>query len=97
MKIPDAKAAVEKEWKKLETLPARKLEKIKSKRGCHKRDTEKNSKVHFATLIDICHLENAELEPNFQKVQMKGCASRRHCERRDPMQYLLNRDHQHRK
>ena len=24
-------------------------------------------KVHFATLMDICHLKNAELEPKFQK------------------------------
>ena len=25
-----------------------------------------NKKVHFATLMDICHLKNAELEPKFQ-------------------------------
>ena len=31
-KIPDAKAAVEKEWKKLETFPAWKLEKVRSKK-----------------------------------------------------------------
>ena len=31
MKIPDAKAAVEKEWKKLETIPAWQLEIVKSK------------------------------------------------------------------
>ena len=24
-------------------------------------------KVHFATLMDICHLKNAELEPKLQK------------------------------
>ena len=24
-------------------------------------------KVHFATLMDICHLKNAELEPKYQK------------------------------
>ena len=32
MKSPDAKAAVDKDWKKLETLPAWKLEKVKSKK-----------------------------------------------------------------
>ena len=31
MKIPDAKAAVDKEWKKLGTIPAWQLEKVKSK------------------------------------------------------------------
>ena len=32
MNIPDAKAAVDKEWKTLETIPAWKLEKVKSKK-----------------------------------------------------------------
>ena len=41
MKISDAKAAVDKEWKKLETSPA----------------------------IEICHLENADLEPTLQKYE----------------------------
>ena len=31
MKIPDAKAAVDKEWKKLEAIPAWQLERVKSK------------------------------------------------------------------
>ena len=41
MKSPDAKAAVDKEWKKLETLPAWKLEKVKKQKGGLKRGTEK--------------------------------------------------------
>ena len=28
---------------------------------------ETKRKVHFATLLDICHLKNAELEPKLQK------------------------------
>ena len=32
MKIPDAKAAVDKEWKKLETTPAWQMEKVTSKK-----------------------------------------------------------------
>ena len=32
MKIPDAKAAVDKEWKKLETIPAWDLGKVNSKK-----------------------------------------------------------------
>ena len=31
MKIPDVRAAVDKEWKKLETIPARQSDKVKSK------------------------------------------------------------------
>ena len=51
MKIPDAKAAVDKEWKKLETISAWQLGRVKSKEDAKK-------KVHFATLMDICHLKN---------------------------------------
>ena len=32
MKIPDAKAAVDREWKKLETIPAWELKKVTSKK-----------------------------------------------------------------
>ena len=82
MKIPDAKAAVDKEWEKVETLPAWQLEKVKSKKEVIKEAQKNNNKVHFASLMDLCHLKNSELEPQFQKYKRKGCASRRHCERR---------------
>ena len=79
MKIPDAKAAMDKERKKLETSPAWDAE----QEGRHKRFTEKNNnKVHLASLMDLSHLKNSELEPQFQKYKRKSCASRRHCERR---------------
>ena len=32
MKLPDAKAAVDKEWKKLETIPAWKLERVRNEK-----------------------------------------------------------------
>ena len=53
MKIPDAKGVVDKEWKKLETIPAWQLDKVKGKKE--------------ATLMDTCHLKNVELEQKFQK------------------------------
>ena len=65
MKIPDTKAAVDKEWKKLETIPARDVKKAKSKKEVIK-EGQKNNKVHCVTLMDICHLKNLELEPQFQ-------------------------------
>ena len=68
MKIPDAKAAVDKEWKKLETMPAWQLERVKSKK-------EVIHEAHFATLMDICHLKNAEAEPKSQKNTMKKSCS----------------------
>ena len=52
MQIPDANAAVDKEWTKLETIPAWQLEKVKSKKEVSW--AQKNEKkVHFATLIDM--------------------------------------------
>ena len=44
MKNPDAKAAVDKEWNKLETIPAWQLDKVKStKEGCSE-GTERQTK-----------------------------------------------------
>ena len=63
MRIRDAKAAVDKEWKKLETIPAWQLE----KEGGYSRTKRDKKKVHIATLMDTCHLKNAELEPKLQK------------------------------
>ena len=67
MKIPDAKAAVDKEWKKLETIPAWDVKKVKSKKEVIKEAQKNNTKVHFASLMDLCHLKNSELEPQFKK------------------------------
>ena len=67
MKILDAKAVVDKEWKKLETIPAWQLGRVKSKKDVILEAQRDKKKVHFGTLIDICHLKNAELEPKLQK------------------------------
>ena len=67
MKIPDAKAAVDKEWKELETIPTWQLDWVKSKKEVILEAQWDKNKVHFATLMDICHLKNADLEPKFQK------------------------------
>ena len=55
-------------------------------------------KVHFASLMDICHLKNAALEPQFQKCQgrvvLRGDVARTILYL---VQYLLNNVHQIRK
>ena len=43
MKIPDAKAAVDSEWKKLETIPAWDLEKGQKQEGGHLGSKERKS------------------------------------------------------
>ena len=55
MKIPDAKAALDKEWKKLDAILAWQLEKVKSKKEVTLEAQRDKKKVHFATLMDICH------------------------------------------
>ena len=57
MKIPDAKAPVDKEWKKLEQLSAWQVTKVKSRREVVKEAQKEQRTVHFATLIDISHLK----------------------------------------
>ena len=62
MKIPDAKAAVEKEREILLQLT-----KVRNKSEVIAEARNKGHTVHFASLMDLCHLKNSELEPQFQK------------------------------
>ena len=67
MKIPAAKAAVDKEWEKLEKISAWNLTKVRSKKEVIDKARTSGATVHFASLMDICHLKNAELETKHQK------------------------------
>ena len=67
MKILTAKAAVDKGWEKLEKIPAWELTKVRSKSEVIDEARNKGRKVHFASLMDLCHLKNAELETKHQK------------------------------
>ena len=67
MKIPAAKAAVDKEWEKLEKISVWNLTKVRSKKEVIDEARTKGAKVHFASLMDICHWKNAELEAKHQK------------------------------
>ena len=57
MKIPAAKAAVDKEWEKLEKISAWNLTKVKSKKQVINEARTSGATVHFASLMDICHLK----------------------------------------
>ena len=67
MKIPAAKEAVDKEWEKLEKISAWNLTKVRSKKEVIDKAKTKGVKVHFASLMDLCHLKNAESEKKYQK------------------------------
>ena len=54
-------------WEKLEKIPAWDLTKVRSKSEVIDEARTKGAKVHFASLMDICHLKNAEFEAKHQK------------------------------
>ena len=62
-----SKGSSDKEWEKLEKIPASNLTKVRSKKEVIDEARTKGAKVHFASLIDICHLKNVELEAMHQK------------------------------
>ena len=57
MKIPAAKAAVDKEWEKLEKISTWNLTKVKSKKKVIDEARVSGTAVHFASFMDICHLK----------------------------------------
>ena len=61
MKIPAAKAAADKEWGNLEKISAWNVTKVRSKKEVIDEARTTGTKVHFASLMDICHLKNAEV------------------------------------
>ena len=67
MKIPAAKAAADKEWEKLEKNSAWNLTKVRSKKEVIDGARTSGTKVHFASLMDFCHLKNTELEAKNQR------------------------------
>ena len=98
MKIPAVKGVVDKELEKLEKIPAWDLTKVRSKEEVIDEARTKGAKVHFASLMDIYHLKNAEVETKHQKykgrvvlrgdiVKMILCL----------VQCSLNKGHQHQK
>ena len=59
IKIPDAKAAVEEEWEKLEQILAWQLTKVKNKSEVIAEARNKGHAVHFVSLLDLCHLKKS--------------------------------------
>ena len=57
VKIPAANAAVDNEWEKLEKISAWNLTKVKSKKKVIDEARTAGATVHFASLMDICHLK----------------------------------------
>ena len=68
MKIPTAKAAANKEWEKIgENFGVEPDESQKVREKVIDEARMSGATIHFASLMDICHLKNAELEAKHQK------------------------------
>ena len=57
---------MEDEWEKLEKIRTWDLTKVRSESEVIDEARTKGAKVHFVSLMDICHLKNAELETKHQ-------------------------------
>ena len=58
---------MDKEWEKLEKILAWSLTEVRNKSEVIDEARTAGATVHFASLMDICHLKNAELEAKHQK------------------------------
>ena len=58
---------MDKELENLEKISAWNLTKVRSKKEVIDEARTTGTKVHFASLMDMCHLKNAELEAKHQK------------------------------
>ena len=67
MNIPAAKAAVDKEWEKIGENFGVEPDEVRSKKEVIDEARTSGAKVHFVSLMNICHLKNAELEAKHQK------------------------------
>ena len=72
MKIPDAKAAVEEIIGKMKKIPAWQLTKVRNKNEVIAEARNEGRTVHLASLTDLCHFDNSELEPQFQKTKVES-------------------------
>ena len=95
VKIPAAKAAVDKEWEQLEKISAWNLTKVQSKDEVIDEARTSGATVQLASLMDMS-FENAELEENTKssKVELYSVVIL-YKTIQDLTQYSPNKDHQH--
>ena len=75
MKIPAAKAAVDKEWEKLDKISAWNLTKVKSKKEVIDEARTSGATVHFASLMDICHLKMLNWRQSTKSTNVELCSA----------------------
>ena len=71
MKIPAAKAVVDKEWENLEKSSAWNLTKVRSKKQVIDEARTSGATVHFASLMDTCHLKMLNWRQNTKNTKVE--------------------------
>ena len=66
LKINECESWSGKRMGKTWQIPAKQLTKVRNKKEVIEEAKNKGRKVHFASLMDLCHLKNAELEAKHQ-------------------------------
>ena len=66
--IPDAKAALDKEYDKLNRIEAWDMSKVQSKRVIQEKAKRTGKTIHIGELMELCHLKNSQLEKKISKV-----------------------------
>ena len=96
MRIPEAKAAVNKEWDKSKKLPAWDEKKNKAKTEVARPAKKDGKTVHFGNLMDLCHLKNAKLANSLQKYKGESCSGKATSRtKKDTEQYSQSKALQH--
>ena len=75
IKIPVAKAAVDKEVEEARNDSSRAVCQCKEQKKNYSGSTKRERRVHFATLMDICHLKNSESELQTAEIQRSSLNS----------------------
>ena len=60
MRIPDAKAALEKRWKKLEGINSWDVKGVQPRQKVIERARKSGITIHFGNIMPLCHQKNAE-------------------------------------
>ena len=68
LNLSEAKVAIDKEWDTLKnTLPAWQEYKLRNQKEVLEEAHKEGKPVHFATLMDLCHLKNSDVDKKRQK------------------------------
>ena len=96
LQIPDAKAALEKEWTKLENKKAWDISTVQPRAKVIRDAKASGRSVHFGSLMDLCHIKNSQMGEEFWSFEGRTVFRETLLRTRmDNLRFSLNREPQH--